>query len=131
MRNRPYRVENDRARLIRGFHSSYRRMHPDRPAPTVTTNTSHLGSDFKIHPSQNRVLSTLECADLQTVPRTYDWSGALDEGRHYLIRNVIGEAFPTYFAYLHGRMLNRLLSGASLGDQEFAIAPKPTPSRPK
>ena len=124
MRNRPYRIENEQARLIRGFHSSYRRMEPDRPAPTVTTNTSHLGSDFKIHPSENRVLSALECGDLQTIPRTYDWSGALEKGRHYLIRNVIGEAFPTYFTFLHGRMLNDLLGGACVADDEFAVAPK-------
>ena len=130
MRNRPYCIEEGRARLIRGFHSSYRRIQPDRPAPTVTTNTSHLGSDFKIHPSENRVLSALECADLQSVPRTYDWSGALNAGRNYLIRNVIGEAFPTYFTYLHGEMLNRLLSGNSIDDHEFAVGPRPAPPRP-
>jgi len=135
MRNRPYRLEDGQARLIRGFHSSYRRINPDRPAPTVTTNTSHLGSDFKIHPTQNRVMSTLECADLQTVPRSFDWSGALDNRRHYLIRNVIGEAFPTYFTYLHGNLLARLLNGDEVADSELsgtpraAVAPRAT-SRP-
>lgn len=129
MRNRPYRVDEGIARLIRGFHSSYRRMHAGRPAPTVTTNTSHVGSDYKIHPWENRVLSALECADLQTVPRGYDWSGALNARRHYLIRNVIGEAFPTYFAYLHGQLLSNLLSGSSIPNSAFASAGKPTPSR--
>lgn len=129
MRNRPYRVDDEGPRLIRGFHSSYRRMQADRPAPTITTNTSHLGSDFKIHPWENRVLSTLECADLQTVPRSYNWSGALDARRHYLIRNVIGEAFPSYFAFLHGSMLARLLDGEDVPDTAFASAPRLPMSR--
>lgn len=111
MLNRPVVVKKVRARLIRGFHSSYRRMAADRPAPTVTTNSSHIGSDFKIHPWEHRVLSALECSDLQTVPRFYDWSPALVDGQQYLVRNVIGEAFPPYFTYLHGLILRLILSG--------------------
>jgi DNA (cytosine-5)-methyltransferase 1 len=130
MRNRPYRIDEDGPRLIRGFHSSYRRMLSDRPAPTITTNTSHLGSDFKIHPWENRVMSTLECADLQSVPRAFDWSGALDARRHYLIRNVIGEAFPTYFAYLHGRILASMLGGSDVPEDSLAsIAGQAAPRR--
>ncbi len=113
MRNRPYVERNGRPFLIRGFHSSYRRMNPERPAYTITTNSSHVGSDFKIHPWENRVLSTLECADLQTVPRFYDWTRAKEGRTFYLIRNLVGEAFPTYFTYLHGRALSDLLSSSA------------------
>ncbi len=110
MRNRPY-VENEgQTALIKGFHSSYRRMASNRPAYTVTTNSSHVGSDFKIHPWENRVLSILECADLQTVPRFYDWTRAEENRTLYLIRNLVGEAFPTYFTYLHGQVLAGLLT---------------------
>ena len=110
--NRPIvKNKNGTWRLIKGFDSSYRRAAPDRPAPTVTTNSSHLGSDNKIHPWENRVLSVLECADLQTVPRFYDWSWALETRHNYVIRNVIGEALPPYFAYLHGQVLAQMLSG--------------------
>ena len=112
MRNRPYVERNGQPSLIRGFHSSYRRMTSDRPAYTITTNSSHIGSDFKIHPWENRVLSILECADLQTVPRFYDWSRAKDNRTLYLIRNLVGEAFPPYFTYLHGRVLTELLSNS-------------------
>ncbi len=112
LRNRPYVLgENGIARLIKGFNSSYRRMPPDRPASTVTTNSSHVGSDYKIHPWENRVLSARECADLQTVPRTFKWGWAFDNDHRYYIRNVIGEALPTYFAYLHGKVLIQLLQG--------------------
>ena len=112
MRNRPHVERNGRPRLINGFRSSYRRMRPDRPSYTITTNSSHIGSDFKIHPWEHRVLSVLECADLQTVPRFYDWSRAKDNGRTYLIRQLVGEAFPTYFTYLHGRLLYEILQPA-------------------
>ena len=115
MRNRPIVREGRKVRLIKGFESSYRRMDTKQPARTITTNTSHIGSDFKIHPREHRVLSILECADLQTVPRFLDWSTAL-QGRPgkkpvpYLIRNVVGEAFPPYYTFLHGKILARLLS---------------------
>jgi DNA (cytosine-5)-methyltransferase 1 len=110
MHNRPYVRENGTYRLIKGFGSSYRRMPPDRPAPTVTTASSHLGSDYKIHPWENRVLSIRECADLQTVPRFYNWDWALNTRHTYLARQVIGEALPPWFSYLHGSILQDLLS---------------------
>ena len=109
MRNRPYAEKNGQPYLIKGFHSSYRRMSPDRPAYTITTNSSHVGSDFKIHPWEHRVLSILECADLQTVPRFYDWTRAQESRRHYLVRNLVGEALPPYFTYQHGQFLSALL----------------------
>lgn len=125
MRNRPYVVRDGQARLIKGFHSSYRRMNSNRPASTITTNSSHVGSDFKIHPWENRVLSIRECADLQTVPRFYDWSRAKEGGKRYLIRKLAGEAFPTYFTYLHGRVLADLLSNhKSPAYDSLALAPQ-------
>ncbi len=124
MRNRPYVVRDGRARLIKGFHSSYRRMNSSRPASTITTNSSHVGSDFKIHPWENRVLSIRECADLQTVPRFYDWSRAKESGTRYLIRKLVGEAFPTYFTYLHGQVLADLLSNPEYSAYDsLALAP--------
>ena len=113
MRNRPFVFRDGRPSLIKGFKSSYRRMKSDRPAYTITTNTSHVGSDFKIHPWEHRVLSPLECADLQTIPRSFDWSHAIESGRKYLVRKLAGEAFPPYFTYQHGLVLKSLL------DREF------------
>ena len=123
MRNRPYVRTGRRFRLVKGFRSSYRRMAPDQPARTITTNTSHIGSDFKIHPWENRVLSTLECADLQTVPRRFDWSSAINarpRSKRYLIRNLIGEAFPPYFTFLHGQVLTGLLQDSRFDDKRCA-----------
>jgi DNA (cytosine-5)-methyltransferase 1 len=114
MRNRPYVYVERKPRLIAGFASSYRRMRSNEPASTVTTNSSHVGSDYKIHPFENRVLSILECADLQTVPRAYRWDRAVRDRKTYTIRAVVGEAFPSYFTYLHGAVLGRLI--AAQGD---------------
>lgn len=107
--NRPIKRGKGRPRLITGFLSSYRRMRSDRPAATITTNSSHVGSDWKIHPWENRVLSARECGDLQTVPHWYSWTAALDDRQRYLVRALIGEALPPYFTYLHGRTLASLL----------------------
>ena len=123
MHSRPYLVEEDgSARLIKGRHSSYRRMRPEQPARTITTGSSHVGSDYKIHPWENRVLSIRECADLQTVPRFYDWSWAIETRHTYLARQVIGEALPAWFTYLQGRLLRRLLDGEEVPLSEFAPA---------
>ena len=118
MRNRPYVERNGQPSLIRGFRSSYRRMSPGRPAYTITTNSSHVGSDFKIHPWEHRVLSILECSDLQTVPRFYDWTRAKQNRTLYLIRNLVGEAFPPYFTYVHGLVLEQILSSGESKCQE-------------
>jgi len=112
MVNRPHvRDDNGRLRLIRGFKSSYRRMRSDRPAPTVTTASSHLGSDYKIHPWENRVLSPRECIELQTIPQSYSWEWAVSNGYYYMVREAVGEAIPPWFTYSHGRVLKSLLSG--------------------
>lgn len=99
-------------RLVRGFRSSsYRRMRPNRPAATITTASGHIGSDLTIHPWENRVLSPLECADLQTVPRSFKWGDSLEEWGHTKVREMIGEAVPPRFTRLHGKVLRWLLTG--------------------
>ena len=99
-------------RLITGFRtSSYRRMHPDRPAPTVTTASGHLGSNFTIHPFENRLLSPLECARLQTFSDSFKWGDALEKWGATNVRDMIGEAVPPRFTEMHGQVLVELLSG--------------------
>jgi DNA (cytosine-5)-methyltransferase 1 len=112
MTNRPYVREKDSMfRLVKGFKSSYRRMYPDRPSPTITTASSHIGSDYKIHPWENRILSIRECADIQTIPHFYNWEPAMQHKGGYIARQVVGEALPTWFAYLHGQVLLDLFKG--------------------
>lgn len=107
---RPIVQEDDGSyRLIKGFKSSYRRMHNDRPAATVTTASGHIGSDYTIHPTQNRLLSVLECALLQTFPADFKWGDAMKEVGHTNVREMIGEAVPPAFTLLHGKVLYGIL----------------------
>jgi DNA (cytosine-5)-methyltransferase 1 len=103
------REANGRHRLVRGFGSSYRRMHPHKPAATITTASGHLGSDYTIHPSQNRLLSPLECALIQTFPRSFVWGNALAKVGHTNVREMIGEAVPPHFTQRHGAALRAVL----------------------
>jgi DNA (cytosine-5)-methyltransferase 1 len=98
-------------KLVTGFHSSYRRLAPDLPAATITTASGHVGSDRTVHPWENRVLSPLECALLQTFPRSFKWGNALAEWGHTNVRAMIGEAVPPLFTRKHGRVLASLLAG--------------------
>jgi DNA (cytosine-5)-methyltransferase 1 len=99
-------------RLVRGFRSSsYSRMHAERPAATITTASGHVGSDRTIHPWENRVLSPLECAYLQTFPRDFDWGDALEMWGTTNVRAMIGEAVPPRFTEQHGEVLAGLLTG--------------------
>ena len=107
--NRPYVREKDGTfRLIKGYSTAYRRIPVNRPVPTITTSSSHLGSNYKIHPWENRVLSIRECADLQTVPYFFNWDWAIETEHAYVIRQAIGEALPSYFAYLQGMIIRNL-----------------------
>jgi DNA (cytosine-5)-methyltransferase 1 len=92
-------------RLIKGFKSSYRRMRVDKPAATITTASGHLGSDNTIHPTQNRLLSPLECSLLQTFPLDFKWGDALKKLGHTNVREMIGEAVPPVFTRMHGQVL--------------------------
>jgi DNA (cytosine-5)-methyltransferase 1 len=101
-----------RHRLVTGFSSSsYRRMHPDRPSSTVTTASGHVGSDYTIHPWENRLLSVLECALLQTFPRDFAWGDALAKWGTTNVREMIGEAVPPHFTLQHGLALAELFTG--------------------
>ncbi len=115
-------------KLVSGFRTSYRRMSPELPAATITTASGHLGSDRTIHPWENRVLSPLECALLQTFPASFDWGDALERWGHTNVRAMIGEAVPPLFTRQHGRVLAHLLRGVpprvalSVGDLRVARA---------
>lgn len=99
-------------RFIRGFRaSSYTRMRPDRPAATITTASGHVGSDYTIHPSENRVLSPWECQYLQTIPPDFKWGDALELWGPTNVRAMIGEAVPPQFTEMHGEVLAGLLTG--------------------
>lgn len=103
--------KNGRYRLVKGFKSSsYKRMNPNLPSATITTASGQIGSHHTIHPSQNRVLSAIECAYLQTFPMEFNWGDALKKWGDTNIRAMIGEAVPPKFTKMHGDVLLDLLN---------------------
>jgi len=88
-------------------------MRPDEPAATVTTASGSMGSDKTLHPWENRVLSPLECAHLQTFPPDFRWGEALERWGSTNVRAMIGEAVPPQFTRLHGEVLAGLLGAPS------------------
>jgi len=82
-------------RLIRGFHSAYRRMKWDEPSRTLTKNLFFEASDNKIHPEQNRVLSIYEALVIQTIDDyDYCWTVKGNQVSRGQISKVIGESVP-------------------------------------
>lgn len=109
---RPVARDKEGWRLIHGFrNSSYRRMRPDKPAATITTASGRISSDNTLHPSENRVLTVLECQHLQTFPIDFNWGDQFERRGHSSLRTMIGEAVPPRFTELHGRILRSLLEG--------------------
>ncbi|PPF38515.1 DNA cytosine methyltransferase [Pseudoclavibacter sp. AY1H1] len=108
-------VKGDKSwRLVKGFRTtSYTRMKSDSPASTITTASGRVGSDITIHPWENRLLSPLECAHLQTLPTDFEWGDALKKHGHSNLREMIGEAVPPRFTELHGRAILNFLSGTN------------------
>ena len=119
---RPVVVEDGKPRLVRGFRrAAYRRMDPGRPATTITTASGRIGASSTIHPFQNRVLSPLECAHLQTIPEDFDWGTTLEARGVGELRAMIGEAVPPRFTEMHGGVIAELL-GSSTRTTEQARA---------
>ena len=82
-------------RLIKGFHSAYRRMEWDKPAHTITQNFIFEASDNKIHPEQNRVLSVYEALIIQTIADyCYDFKINGEYIATSLFAQIIGESVP-------------------------------------
>lgn len=106
---RPHVIENGRPRLLRGFHSAYRRMKWDETARTLTQNFIYEASDNKVHPSQNRVLSVFEAMVIQTISRyKYEFKKGEVEISTAQIAEVIGESVPPYLIEKICRMMREV-----------------------
>lgn len=80
----------------RSYRAPYSRMRPDEPAPTITTQFYNYGSGRFGHydTDQDRALSMLEGALIQTFPQDYEF---YDEWENVGVKNLgrlIGNAVP-------------------------------------
>lgn len=85
---------------IKGFHTTYRRMSWDKPAPTRTTNSANISSYNNVHPgnpkpdgtySDARTLTIYELLIVSSLPTNWNIPNWANE---VLIRKVIGEGVP-------------------------------------
>lgn len=74
----------------------YGRMHPDRPAPTITAGFGSTGQGRFVHPFEPRTLTPHEAARVQGFPDFFDFSAC--RGRRAL-QQMIGNAVPPRLAY--------------------------------
>lgn len=89
-----------------GFGDVYGRMAWDKPSPTITCGCINASKGRFLHPEQDRAITLLEAALLQTFRRRYHFN--LDRGR-YAAAEMIGNALPLHFAYRVGRSIARAL----------------------
>jgi DNA (cytosine-5)-methyltransferase 1 len=107
------------------FANTYARLHPDRPAPTITRNFGTPSSSRCIHPYQNRALSTREGARLQGFPDSYRFHGSK------ISKNLqIGNAVPPIFGEVVANAIIKSINAKSDGRpvRDF-LAPKSLESR--
>lgn len=85
---------------VKGYNSTYRRIHWDKPAPTITMRNDAISSQRNVHPgtklsdgtySDARVLTPLEIIILTSLPQ--NWRIPADTPE-LLIRKCIGESVP-------------------------------------
>jgi len=91
----------------RSYKAPYSRMVPDQPAPTITTQFYNYGSGRFGHydTDQDRALSILEGALLQTFPEDFDF---YDEWEDVGVKNLgrlIGNAVPPRLAQVVGEAI--------------------------
>ena len=103
---------------VKGYHSSYRRIRWDAPAPTITIRNDCIASQRNVHPgrplpdgtySDARVLTPLELMILDSLP--VDWN-IPDNTPELLIRQCIGESIPPL-------MLKKIVQSIDLEDDNM------------
>jgi DNA (cytosine-5)-methyltransferase 1 len=89
----------------RSYKAPYSRMRPDEPAPTITTQFYNYGSGRFGHydTEQDRALSMLEGALLQTFPEDYDFFDDWERVGTKNLGRLIGNAVPPRLGEIVGR----------------------------
>jgi site-specific DNA-cytosine methylase len=104
-KNIPLSVPSKRLEQIRasgGRTTLYGRLRWDAPSYTITTYFNRPGNGCYIHPSKNRVLTSLEAARLQSFPDDYVFSGSKTSRT-----KQIGNAVPPLLAFSLGNNIRR------------------------
>jgi DNA (cytosine-5)-methyltransferase 1 len=102
--NQEYNLPNDQrpdchSKKKHTYVSCYGRIHPDKPAPTLTTGFTCMGQGRFVHPHFRRTLTPREGARLQFFPNWFDFTSAGPLSRRELL-SLIGNAVPPKMAYV-------------------------------
>ena len=92
------RNENNR------YTSVYSRMHPDMPAPTITSGFGSIGQGRFGHPYERRTMTPHEAARVQFIPDFFKFSKELNR---VALQKMIGNAVPPKLTYIIGLELFR------------------------
>ncbi|UPV99963.1 DNA cytosine methyltransferase [Halorussus gelatinilyticus] len=89
------------------YKAPYSRMRPDEPSPTITTQFYNYGSGRFGHydTDQNRALSILEGALLQTFPEDYDFYDEWEDVGVSNLGRMIGNAVPPKLGEYMGKAI--------------------------
>ena len=82
----------------RGFGDVYTRIHPGKPAPTITTRFHSVSNGRFGHYEQVRGLSLREGAALQSFPDDYEFYGEGMDGIARMIGNAVPPKLSAYMA---------------------------------
>lgn len=98
-------VLNCHKKYPNGYRDVYGRMRWDFPAPTMTGGCTNITKGRYIHPEEDRGISLLEAALLQTFAPTYQFCGNFGQ-----ISLQIGNAVPVELARIMGIQLRECLN---------------------
>jgi DNA (cytosine-5)-methyltransferase 1 len=79
------------------YVSAYGRMHPNKPAQTITTGFPTIGRGRFIHPTQRRPLTPHEAARLQFIPDFFKFDAV---SSRVALADMIGNAVPSKVTYV-------------------------------
>ena len=86
------------------YTSVYSRMHPDTPAPTITSGFGSIGQGRFGHPYERRTMTPHEAARVQFIPDFFKFSKKLNR---VALQKMIGNAVPPKLTYIIGLELFR------------------------
>jgi len=106
------------------YTSVYGRMHPDRPAQTITTGIGSPGQGRFIHPTRRRLITPHEAARIQGFPDWFSFSPEDREPSRKELAKWIGDAVPPFLAFAAtGFALGALFGRRTARDPDQARPP--------
>jgi DNA (cytosine-5)-methyltransferase 1 len=91
------------------YTAVYGRMHPDRPAQTITTGFGTPGQGRYIHPTRRRLITPHEAARLQGFPDWFDFSPPGLPPKRKNLAKWIGDAVHPILGYVSGLLALEML----------------------